>query len=209
MGTKPARTLILVPIIHSPADMGTLAPSVRRVTVQKIGQQGWERNVDVIRQMWADISQAVEGWELPWATVRLYQDGLPRCGRESEIVKELAGAGSPNHQILLKLMHKGATLMGTESPDLLLQEYRLVKHLLAMEHPEAAAKAGTKQSARSRSLLARRDRDIAECINTSLRPSETGILFLGMLHSVEPHLARDIHVTHPIRQLQRARRQRV
>ena len=205
---QQARKLIVVPILHTAADMGKLASSVRQVTVRKLGRKGWERNVDVIGQMWAAITQAVEGWKLPWTAVRLYQDGLPRCGREAEIVKDLAGAGSPNHRLLLSLMQKGATLMGTESPDLLLQEYRLVKQLLASEHGEAAAKADAKQSARSRALLARRDRDIAACINSSLGPGETGILFLGMLHSVEPHLAKDIRVMHPIRSPLPARRRR-
>jgi hypothetical protein len=206
LGTKVARTLILIPIIHTAADMGSLAQSVRRVTERKIGRKGWKRNVDVIGQMWSDIRQTVEGWKLPWVNVRLYQDGLPQCGREADIVKELATAGSTNHQLLVALMEKGATLVGTESPSLLLEEYRLMKLLLAAEDPEAAARIEARHAARSRSLLARRDRYIAKRINGSLGAGEIGILFLGMLHSVEPHLAKDIRVTYPIQPPLRARR---
>ena len=193
------RVLIHIPIIHTQADMGALARSVRRVTVQKLGRQAWKGHVEAIWQMWEEIRRTVEGWELPWENVRLYQDGLPRCGREAEIVTELAGTGSPNHQLLLSLMKRGATLMGTESPELLLEEYRLVQQVLAAKDPEEAARVEARHGARSRSLLARRDEYIARRINGSLRPGETGLLFLGMLHSLDSRLAKDIRVTYPVR----------
>jgi hypothetical protein len=202
----PTRALIYIPIIHTQADMGALARSVRRVTIQKLGRQAWKRNVDVIGGMWEEIRRTVEGWELAWENVRLYQDGLPRCGREAEIVADLAGAGSPNHQLLLSLMKKGATLMGTESPDLLLEEYRLVQQVLAAKDPEEAARIEARHEARSRSLLAQRDQYIAGRINESLRAGETGLLFLGMLHSLDSLLAKDIRVSYPMRRPPRPRR---
>ena len=200
------RALIHIPIIHTQADMGALARSVRRVTVQKLGRQAWKGHVEAIGQMWEEIRRTVEGWELPWENVRLYQDGLPRCGREAEIVADLASAGSPNHQLLLSLMKKGATLMGTESPDLLLEEYRLVQEVLAARSPEEAARIEARHGARSRSLLARRDAYIARRVNESLRPGETGLLFLGMLHSLDSRIAKDIRVTYPIRRPPHPRR---
>lgn len=200
------RILIYIPVIHTQADMGALARSVRRVTIQKLGRQAWKRNVDVIGRMWVEIRRAVEGWELPWENVRLYQDGLPRCGREAEIVADLAGAGSPNHQLLFSLMKKGATLMGTESPDLLLEEYRLVQQILAAKNPEEAARIEARHEARSRSLLAQRDRYIVGRINDSLRAGETGLVFLGMLHSLDSRLAKDIRVSYPIRRPPHPRR---
>lgn len=203
---KTGRTLIYIPIIHTQADMGALARSVRRVTVQKLGRRAWKRNVDVIEQMWAEICRTVEGWKLPWENVRLYQDGLPRCEREAEIVTELAGAGSPNHRLLLSLMKRGATLVGTESPDLLLEEYRLVQQILAAKDPEEAARVEARHEARSRSLLAQRDQYIAGRINESLRAGETGLLFLGMLHSLDSRLAKDIRVTYPMCRPRRPRR---
>ena len=200
------RVLIYIPIIHTQADMGALARSVRRMTIQKLGRQAWKRNVDVIGRMWEEIRRTVEGWELRWENVRLYQDGLPRCGREAEIVADLARVGSPNHQLLLSLMKKGATLMGTESPDLLLEEYRLVQQILAAEDPEEAARIEARHEARSRSLLARRDQYIARRLNESLRAGETGLLFLGMLHSLDSRLAKDIRVDYPIRRPPHPRR---
>ncbi len=202
------RVLISIPIIHSEADMGGLARSVKRVTVQKLGRRAWKRNVDVIAGMWGDLRRTVEQWDLPWDKVRLYQDGLPRCAREVDIVTTLAGAGSPNHQLLLSLMGRGATLVGTESPDLLVKEYRLVQEELAAHDSRVAATKAEHEAleARSRALLARRDRYIARRINESLLPGEIGLLFLGMLHSVESYLAKDIEVRHPIRWLPHPRR---
>ncbi len=205
-GGEAGRALIYIPIVHTQADMGALAPSVRRVTVQKLGRRAWKRNVDVIDQMWEETCRTVEGWDLPWEKVRLYQDGLPRCGREGDIVTELAGVGSPNHRLLLSLMKRGATLMGTESPDLLLEEYRLVQQILAAKDPEEAGRIEARHQARSRSLLARRDQYIAARISESLRVGETGILFLGMLHSLDSALAKDIRVTYPMFRPPRSRR---
>jgi len=205
-GQRADRTLIHIPIIHTQADMGALGRSVRRVTVQRLGHRAWERNVDVIGRMWEEIRRAAKGWDLPWEKVRLYQDGLPRCGREAEIVRELAGAGSPNHQLLLSLMKRGATLMGTESPDLLVEEYRLVREILAAGDAEEAARLEARHRGRSRSLLAQRDQYIAGRINESLCAGETGLLFLGMLHSLDPWLAKDIQVRYPMHRPARARR---
>ena len=199
------RVLMSIPIVHSQADMGKLAHSVKRVTIQQLGRRAWEHNVEVIAGMWGDLRRTVEQWDLPWKKVRLYQDGLPRCAREVDIVTTLAGAGSPNHQLLLSLMSRGATLVGTESPDLLVKEYRLVQEQLAATDSRGAA-TNAEHQARSRALLARRDRYIAQRINESLLPGEIGLLFLGMLHAVEPYLAKDIEVRHPIRWLSRPRR---
>lgn len=178
--------------------MGTLAPSVQRMTVQKLGPQAWSQNVDVVGRMWACIRATVESWDLGWEKIRLYQDGLPVCGREAVIVTELAETGSPNHQLLLWLMNEGATLVGTESPKLLLEEYRVMKRILAAKNSEEAARIEAHYKLESRSLLIRRDEYIAQRINATLRVGETGLLFLGMLHSVAPRLAKDIRVSYPI-----------
>ena len=198
-GATDARTLLYFPIVHTQADMGTLAHSVQRVTVRTLGRRAWSRNVDVVDQLWADIRTTVQGWKMSWTRVRIYQDGLPVCACEADIVRDLAKAGSPNHQLLLWLTKKGATLMGTESPELVVEEYRLVQLTLeAKRTPEQAAKLAAQHEAQSRSLLVRRDEYIAKRINESLRAGETGLLFLGMLHSVEHRLAKDILVTYPM-----------
>ncbi|MCL5098209.1 MAG: hypothetical protein M1608_11920 [Candidatus Omnitrophica bacterium] len=189
----PCRTLILIPIIHTQADMGALSQTIRQMTIQTLGKTGWERKVNTIEELWRRIEKAIGARALNYPQVRLYQDGLPVCGRESEIVNDLANAGSRNHQLLLRLMSKGATLMGTESAELLVQEYQFVKQLLDSKEKSASAPPKDQQIQVSRSLLKQRDQAIASRINATLEPGETGLLFLGMLHSVnsfiEPKIA--------------------
>jgi hypothetical protein len=47
-------------------------------------------------------------------------------------------------------------------------------------------------------LLERRDRFIASRIDATLEPEETGILFIGALHSVALYLNPDIQVIYPL-----------
>src|SRR5271157_4421970 len=192
------RVLFHIPVIHSQAEMGSLSPTIQAITVRKLGAKGWKRNVSLIDGIWTQIEQAIDNWSPPYQKVRLYQDGLPVCGRELEIVSELAKAGSRNHQLLLRLKERGATLMGTESADLLVQEYNLIKQTLAINDSATAARWEARHQESSRSLLRRRDQAIAERINHTLCRGEIGLLFLGMLHSLERWLARDIQVTHPL-----------
>ena len=58
----------------------------------------------------------------------------------------------------------------------------------------------SRQKTLSRTLLKKRDRVIGVRINATLQAVETGLLFLGRLHSLEPWLAKDISVTYPIYQ---------
>ncbi len=193
----PSRTLIYLPIIHTQADMGELKESVTAATIKRLGRAGLARKTGAVHRIWTEIDAAISSLNLPFDRVRLYQDGLPVCGRETEIVTDLAQRGSRNHQLLLRLMSKGATLMGTESGDLVVQEYQLAKKSLTGRPPRATGVAAA-QKAASDQLLQRRDQFIAQRINDTLKPGETGILFLGMLHSVEQHLNPDIKVIYPL-----------
>ena len=129
--------MIYFPIIHTQADMGVLREAVDRATLEKVGRAGWSRKMAAIDKIWTEIEDAIDGLGLSFDRVRLYQDGLPVCGREVEIVRELAQAGSRNHQLLLRLMEKGASLMGTESGDLLVQEYQSARQSLTARPPRS------------------------------------------------------------------------
>jgi hypothetical protein len=192
-----ARTLIYLPIIHTEADMGALKEAVARTTLEKTGRAGLARKTAAIDKIWADIEAAIDALTLSFDRVRLYQDGLPVCGRESEIVTELAQAGSRNHQLLLRLMAQGAVLMGTESGDLLVEEYQVAKQSVTTRPPRAAGVVAARRAV-SDNLLQRRDQFIAQRLNDTLKPGETGILFLGMLHQVEPYLSQDVKVIYPL-----------
>lgn len=186
------RTLIIIPIIHTEQDMGSLLERVREEYIARYGQAKWEEHRQTLDEVWRAVRQAIEALDLPYASARLYQDGLPDCGREPEIIREVAAQGSRNHQLLLDLMQKGVCLMGTEDPRLLVEEYRLLKG--ALQESQGGGPADRTAEERSRALLAERDRYIASRINRTLLPGEIGLLFLGLAHSVEPLLDADILV---------------
>jgi hypothetical protein len=178
--------------------MGALSESVQRLKIQRLGRRGWERNVNLVDQFWTQIEQVVQSLSMPRQPLLVYQDGLPVCGREIEIVADLAKAGSRNHRLLLQLREKGAVLMGTESSALLVEEYQLMKQALAAGKAEVAAHGEARRNALRDSLLKRRDQYIARRINETLLAGETGLIFLGVLHSLAEWLDKDIHVIYPI-----------
>jgi len=193
---KPShRTLIYFPIIHNQADLGALSESVKAASLKEIGRSGWKRKQHLIENWWTEIEKNIEGLELQMDRVRIYQDGLPVCGREAAIVAELAATGSRNHALLLRLERSGAAVMGTESLELLLEEYELTKKILGSGQ---SGRAKRSDNARSSELLKKRDQFVAGRINESLGAGETGIVFMGLLHSLEPWLSDDIRVIYPL-----------
>lgn len=192
------RVLIYIPIIHAQEDLGGLGEAVRRATTQQMGQRGFYHKTRVIEERWTQIEKALDALKLDFSKVRLYQDGLPVCGREAELVVRLAQTGSRNYRLLEKLMDRGAVLMGTEAPELLEQEYELAKAGLSPSARERALTAAAGGPGRPQTLLQARDRFIAQRINDTLQAGETGILFLGMLHAPEAFLSRDIRVIYPL-----------
>lgn len=189
-----SRTLLYIPIVHSQSDMGALSESIRKITLQKLGARVWHRKVNLIDRFWSTVEDILNGLSIVYEQTRLYQDGVPVCGKELDIVRELAKKGSLNHQLLVRLIEKGATIMGTESPDLLIEEYQLVHRILESGDLKEAIRVEAMQKTASNLLLSKRDAFIAARIDQTLSAGETGILFLGMLHNVARCLPEDIQV---------------
>jgi hypothetical protein len=192
------RTLVYIPIVHSEADMGDFKESVKQAAFQTIGKTGWRQNMIRIDQLWSKIAAVVLNLVLPYPHVRLYQDALPVCGHEMDIVRELAEKGSLNHRLLLDLTARGAVLMGTESAELLLAEYTLQQDILTAKNSRMVREEKMNLQAAGDDLLRRRDAFIARRINETLQTDETGILFLGVLHDVGNALNGDIQQLYPI-----------
>lgn len=194
MAEQGKRRLIWVPIIHTQADLGSLSEAIRRLHHRAFGKGTWDRRLRTVAEMWRQIKNDLAALNLDYHQVRLYQDGLPCCGHELDIVRDLAKADSPNHQLLLDLMEKGAKLMGTESPDLLLEEYELARQVLTSAEAGKKRQSARRQQELSQLLLERRDRFIADQISNTLQVNETGLVFLGMLHHLEGRLPPDVAV---------------
>ncbi|AJY39805.1 hypothetical protein I6G56_32150 [Burkholderia humptydooensis] len=191
-----SRALIYIPILHTGIDMGQIAPLLTDAAQTKSGATSSQRRAIDIEHMWDGIEEAIPRLELDLKTLRIYQDGLPVCGRELEIVDDLAKAGSRNHRLLQSLSRQGATLVGTEAPELLVEEYELAWRLL-----NAASADGQRIDANYRiasDLLERRDRFIARRIDETLPAGGTGMLFIGALHRVAPLLPPDLAVSYPL-----------
>jgi hypothetical protein len=195
MNTTPAeRRLYYFPILHSRADLGGFEDRVSARAIERMGREKWEAQCRSIEQGWIGIEQVIERLDLRYEACRLYQDGLPICGKELRIVTDLAEAGSRNYELLLALHAKGAVLMGTESLELLLDEYLLIKNYLDQDKNTDMQEMEQKGA----DLLRQRDKFIAERINDTLKVGESGLLFLGLLHSLAGNLADDIRLIHPI-----------
>ncbi|HJL18039.1 MAG TPA: hypothetical protein RMH99_20415, partial [Sandaracinaceae bacterium LLY-WYZ-13_1] len=185
-----ARTLHVVPVVHDEADLGRLGQDVKQATMARGGATRWHERQAAVERAWT----AIEAWarDLEVEGVHLFQDGLPVCGKEAEIVRDLAARGSRNHRLLQALVERGGRLEGTESPELLLAEYEHAQQVLAGEGPAPDEAAG---------LLGRRDAFIAALIDEVLPAGGTAILFVGALHDVAAALAArksDIEVRHPL-----------
>ena len=173
--------LFYVPVLHSVPEMGSAAPAYKAAFVARYGEAKWAERTAKFDAIWRAIADSINSLKLDLPHVKLYQDSLPVCGKESELVKDLAAQGSPNHQLLESLVHGGAKVVGTESPTLLLDEYKLMQSPRRNETKAAA-------------ILEARDRFIAKQIDATLADDEVGILFIGALHKVAQFLPQRIRV---------------
>lgn len=187
-----SRRLSVIPIVHTEADLGRLASRVR----ERLGAQAWRRRQSALRELWGRIASWCDALEPERDRVTLYQDGLPAAPEAEAIVRELAGRGSVNHRILSRLIDRGATLVGPESPPLLLREYELVSRSARPGGPLGATDPATVRELEA--LLEARDAFIAERIDETLEPGSHGLLFIGALHHVERRLPDSIQVDHPL-----------
>jgi len=209
------RKLLIIPIVHNAADLGRLEHRLEQIKRATMPRERIEASRKQVARFWEELRVAIESWQLDFSKVVVFQDALPlapatHVGLEIKIVKELAAVGSANHQLLEWLHEHGASILGTESPELLVAEYSLVRKQLGLadnlsldqETPstlETTAEAA-ETAAQLADLLNRRDQFIAARIDTTLEQDQTGIILIGMLHRVEKWLPDDIELDFPIGQ---------
>ncbi len=189
------RRLIVIRIVHTPSDMGSMREGIEKESRAQVGEARWDENQRRIARFWDEVEKEVLGLNLDLKKVRIYQDGLPAAGELGErIVRETAEKGSRNYQIILDLMAGGATIEATESPKLLIQEYQNIKAIVEAGTDEQRAAASRQYERIKDDLLKARDEFIARSIGSTLQDGETGLLFIGAHHNVIPHLDSDIAV---------------
>lgn len=195
------RKLIYVPVIHTEADMGSVAEPLKKEYIQRYGPKKWDEHTSAIDSMWRGIRQRIFNLGLDYNRTKIYQDGLPVCNKELAIVSDLAQAGNENYKIILELVQRGAKLIGTEDPEFLLEEYRYIKAVTKINNLEEKEEAIKKYEKKAREILKKRDEYIANSISKTLMERETGILFIGMRHKVDEKLPKDVEVSYLIYRL--------
>jgi len=192
------RRLIYIPIIHTEDDMGSLAEFVKEEYKRKYSRAKLQEHIKAIKNIWNKIQEKVMGLDLEWQKVRIYQDGLPVSSKEEFIVKTLAEKGSINHKLIMELAQKGATIEGTEDPELLKAEYANILKIAQAKSLSERDKLIEQYNRVAGELLLKRDQFIVHRINDTLKKGETGILFLGMMHQVHRLISSDIVVEYPL-----------
>jgi len=158
------RRLVLFPVVHTLKDLGGLAEAVAQARPSHVEKQ---RFAQAVGGFWDRTERAVDALPVSKLGWRVYQDGLPVCEHEQAIVADLAAGGSRNHRLVRRLMDRGAVLMGTESAELLVEEYQLQKELLEQGADMAPQKRSRTAGSRRRSSCAA----TASSPSASTRPS--------------------------------------
>jgi len=201
------KTLIYVPVIHTSADLGSIAKDVTKRGIASLGEKFWEEHIKTVDGFWDTISRHFDS--IAVCDMKIYQDGMVVEGEAGEeIVREIAKAGSKNHEIILRLLKRGARLVKTE-------EFKLVKMerdvLLAITQAKSILRkliAFAKYEFTKNSRLEKRDKYIIERINKTLEHGETGILFIGAYHNIKDELPKSFRIieiknTEKVREYQR------
>ncbi len=186
------RRLLYVPIIHADADLGSIAPAVSQMRLETLGKRRWLRHRGVVAAYWKHIRKYFN--RVNANDLVIYQDGMMADGELGKrIVEEGATKGSPNHQIVLDLIHRGARLRKTEDADLLIREFHRILQIAATG-PDAGEDILAHYRDEGEALMRERDRFIATTVNETLQKGEFGVLFLGALHNILPELNADVEV---------------
>ena len=127
--------------------MGSMSKPLRDKYIQRYGKDKWLDHVNKIDSMWNIIEKELDVLNLCYRNVKIYQDGLPNCGNdlsacedaqlEKNIVNDIAKKGSKNYQLIVRLLDKGANLIGTEDPKLLIEEYKTIRETIQPVGPPA------------------------------------------------------------------------
>lgn len=187
------RTLLYVPIIHTSADLGSIAKEVTKRGITELGEEVWEEHIKTIEGFWNDISHYFDSIDV--SGMKIYQDGMV-VGDEmaQKIVEETAKTGSRNHELVLSLLKKGAILVKTEDFNLVkIERDRLFKITQAKTVAEKLL-GFIRYKLTKNMLLNKRDEYIAQRIDETLQEDQTGILFIGAYHDIKRKLHGDIQI---------------
>ncbi len=180
-----------MPIIHAGADLGSVASQVEERGRAMSGEEAWSEHKRTVAGFWEAIAWYFAGLDV--RGYQIYQDGLAADGvLGMRIVEDAASKGSPNYQLIKRLVERGARIVKTEDVSIVLKEVEGIKNVANARTLAGKSWAVLKYELMKDKLLEERDRHIAHTINSTLE--RNGILFIGAFHNVIPRLAEDIVV---------------
>lgn len=187
------RTLLYVPIIHTSADLGSIAKEVTKRGITELGEEVWEGHIKTIEGFWNAISDYFDSIDV--SGMKVYQDGMVAEGEIGEkIVEEGTKSGSRNYQLVSGLLKRGAILVKTEDFNLVkIERDRLLKITQAKTVAEKLL-GFIRYKLTKNMLLNKRDEYIAQRIDETLHENQTGILFIGAYHDIKRKLHGDIQI---------------
>jgi hypothetical protein len=189
------RNLIYIPIIHSSADMGSMASELTRKSINEFGEEFWNTHVDTVNQYWEVIRHYCDTIDFDGKPVKIYQDGMVADGDIAlKIMEDSVKAGSKNYEIISRLVNHGATIVKTEDLSMVKKELDMLKSMPTSGSLIMKVIKIIRFKISRHKLLVQRDKFIAETINRTLAPNETGIIFIGAYHGVLNKLSKDIVV---------------
>jgi len=200
------RTLIYVPIIHSTADMGSLADVSVRSGFFDSGHNLWQKHSDTINGYWQAIESYFDYADFSGRETKIFQDGMFADGEmATKIINEGIRAGSKNSEIVARLIVKGARLIQTEDFKMVKDEYDAIQYIMKSKNAFAKIYHLLRYKALKPVLLSKRDRYISHRIAQTLGTNETGILFIGAYHYIINLLPDDISVIQ-LKQIEKIRK---
>jgi len=187
------RTLIYVPVLHTSADLGSLAKDVTKRGIAELGEDIWDKHTATVEKFWDCFLDYFDSIDV--SGMKIYQDGMVADGEIGRrIVEECAKSGSRNYELIARLLNRGAVLVKTEDFTLVKQERGNLVILTQAKSFIQKLTAYIRYMLAKGRVLRKRDAFIAKRIAESLSHDETGIIFIGAYHNIRPKLPRDIQI---------------
>ena len=187
------RTLLYVPVIHTSADLGSLAGDIAKRGVADLGEDIWKAHTATIERFWDSITDYFTFVDV--SGMKIYQDGMVADGAMGQrIIEEGAKQGSRNHELVASLLERGAVLIKTEDFSFVCEERNRLLAIMQAKSITRKLIAFVKYKFIKNKLLGKRDEFIAKRINETLGEKGKGILFIGAGHNIKNRLPESIQI---------------
>jgi len=189
------RKLIYIPVIHTEADMGSMAKQLYHQKLPVTAEKKRLLHVETVNGFWNSIEIYLNHFQIPENGLKIFQDGMFAEGKMAmTILEEGIKSGSKNSVIVQNLIKQGATLIKTEDFTLVKEEYDQIQLILKAKNQFLRYFHLLKYKLLKSHFLMKRDKFISAAINEALKPGETGILFIGAYHNIKNRLPSDIEI---------------